>query len=74
MRAAWKWEDRKNEKTPVRERHGSMRVPFSLVTALATLEFGRQGMPIRGERACATAEVVFQDSRQMWAGRRGSDA
>ena len=71
MRAAWKWED---EKTEVKERHGSMSVPLSLVTTLATLEFGRQGMPIRGERALRNGRSGFQGSRQMWAGRRGSDA
>ena len=57
--AACKWENRKNEKTPVRERHGSMRVPLSLVTALATLEFGRQGMPIRGKRVLHNGRSVF---------------
>ena len=51
---------KKDEKTPVKERHGSMRVPLSLVTTLATLAFGRQGMPIRGERALRKGRVPFR--------------
>ena len=49
----------KDEKTEVKERHGSMRVPLSLVTTLATLKFGRQGMPIRGERVLRNGRSGF---------------
>ena len=49
----------KDEKTQVKERHGSMRVPLSLVTTLATLKFGRQGMPIRGERVLRNGRSGF---------------
>ena len=51
---------KKNEKTEVKERSGSMRVPLSLVTTLETLEFGRQGMPIKGERVLRNGTVGFR--------------
>ena len=51
---------KKDEKTEVKERSGSMRVPISLVTTLETIEFGRQGMSIRGERAVRNGKVVFR--------------
>ena len=37
-----------------------MRVPLSLVTTLETIEFGRQGMSIRGERVLRNGKVVFR--------------
>ena len=37
-----------------------MRVPLSPVTTLKTLEFGRQGVPIRGERVLRNGKVVFR--------------
>ena len=37
-----------------------MRVPLSLVTTLETIEFGRQGTPIRGERVLRNGTVVFR--------------
>ena len=37
-----------------------MRVPLSLVTTLETIEFGRQGMSIRGERVVRNGKVVFR--------------
>ena len=37
-----------------------MRVPLSLVTTLETIEFGRQGMQIRVERALRNGKVVFR--------------
>ena len=44
----------------MKERHGSMRVPPSLVTTFETLEFGRQGMPISVNRLLRNGRVVFR--------------